>query len=284
MFQDIAPHVLHNEFRVQTPKENDFIILIRKEEVLLSMEDNRICLPTVKDAMQYLGKSIEMMDNELRYLFSVDETAFFMLQKDDCDGFGKFSFQGKFVVRGKEPEELAYACAVGFHLAAWYDQNRFCGHCGKPFEHSQTERAVVCPSCSNTQYPRISPAMIVAILNKGKILLSKYSGGYYRRYALIAGYSEIGETMEETVHREVMEETGLRVKNIRYFASQPWPFTGSMLMGFFADLDGDDEVHIDEKELAVAEWFDREHLPKDDNRLSLTWTMIEYFRNHPELG
>lgn len=284
MFQDIAPHVLHNEYRIQEPKKTDYVIAVKGEEILLQLDENVVKLPTVEEAMNLAGKTMEFMKQELTYLFSVDETAFFGMKKNCfCDETGKFSYHDKFIVRGKGPEEIAFASAVGFHIAAWYEQNQFCGRCGKPFEHSKTERAMVCPACKNTVYPRISPAMIVGIIHKGKLLLSRYAGGYYRRYALIAGYSEVGETMEQTVHREVMEETGLKVKNIRYFGSQPWPFTGSMLMGFFAELDGSDEVCLDENELAEAKWFDRENLPKDDNRLSLTWTMIEYFRNHPEL-
>lgn len=283
MFQDIAPHVLHNEFRTQKPKETDYVIIVRGEEQLLYLNDGEVGLPTVGEVVSFTGETSDNLEKEMIYLFSIDETAFFWMRNELLrEDTGRYSYIGKFHVRGKEPEEIAYASAVGFHVAAWYEQNRFCGKCGAKFGYSKKERAVVCEHCGNTQYPRINPAMIVAIIHKDKILLSKYSAGYYRKHALIAGYSEPGETMEETVHREVMEETGLKVKNIRYFGSQPWPFTGSMLMGFFAELDGSDEIHIDEEELSSAEWYDREHLPKEDNQLSLTWTMIEYFRNHPE--
>ena len=101
-----------------------------------------------------------------------------------------------------------------------------CGCCGKPMIHSQKERMMECPSCGNHEYPVLCPAVIVGITNGDKIILSKYEGRSFKRYALIAGFAEIGETIEETVHREVMEEVGLKVKNLRYYKSQPWSFSG----------------------------------------------------------
>ena len=119
--------------------------------------------------------------------------------------------------------------------------------------------------------------MIVGVTDGDRLLLSKYAGRSYAHYALIAGYTEIGETMEETVHREVMEEVGLRVKNIRYYKSQPWGIDGNVLMGFYCDLEGDDTIHLDEKELALAQWHDRGALPVEDDGISLTREMIRIF-------
>ncbi|MGN0169186.1 MAG: NAD(+) diphosphatase [Lachnospiraceae bacterium] len=280
MFQDIEPFQFHNEYRKQEPKDTDYVIITKGETVLTDFVDDQVMLPTVGQLPSAACR------DALIYLFSVDEQAYFWLDNQSPEAQAvstPFSWQEKFKFRGKIPKETAFAASVGFHLGSWYERNRFCGKCGKPFQHKDTERALFCPHCNNVLYPKISPAMIVAILHDGKILLSRYSDGYYRKHALIAGYCEAGETLEQCVHREVMEETGLKVKNLRYFKSQPWPFTGSLLMGFFADLDGDDTVTLDRNELCEAVWFDREHLPKEDNTLSLTWTMIEYFRSHPEL-
>ena len=134
-----------------------------------------------------------------------------------------------------------------------------------------------CPVCGDMIFPRISPAVIVAITDGDRLLMSKYAGRGFTRYALIAGYTEIGETMEQTVTREVMEEVGLRVKNIRYYKSQPWGIDGNVLMGFYCDLDGDDTIHLDEKELALAEWHYRGALPAKDDGLTLTREMIRVF-------
>lgn len=122
------------------------------------------------------------------------------------------------------------------------------------------------------------PAVIIAVTNGNKILLSKYANREYTRYALLAGFTEIGESVEETVKREVMEEVGLHVKNLRYYKSQPWSFSDTLLMGFFAEVEGDDSITLDREELALAEWFERENIPASESDISLTSEMIEFFR------
>lgn len=127
-------------------------------------------------------------------------------------------------------------------------------------------------------YPRINPAVIVGVTNGDKLLLTKYNGREYKKYALVAGFNEIGESLEETVRREVMEETGLRVKNIRYYKSQPWGFTDNILAGYFCEVDGTDEIEVDMQELSVAKWVSREEIPTSLEELSLTNEMISVFR------
>ena len=148
--------------------------------------------------------------------------------------------------------------------------------------HSTEERMMQCPECGLMEYPKISPAVIIGLIHENKILMSKYAGRAYKNYALLAGFSEIGESVEETVHREVMEEVGLKVKNLRYYKSQPWSFSGSLLAGFYCDVDGDPSITLDREELSVAEWFDRDSLPETPNLISLTGEMIECFRQGKE--
>ena len=131
-------------------------------------------------------------------------------------------------------------------------------------------------------FPRISPAVIIAVTDGDRLLLSKYAGRSYTRYALVAAYTEIGETLEQTVQREVMEEVGLKVKNIRYYKSQPWGVDGNVLMGFYCDLDGDDTIHIDENELSMAAFYPRNNLPARDDGISLTREMIRVFEEGRE--
>ena len=135
-----------------------------------------------------------------------------------------------------------------------------------------------CPSCGRQEYPVLMPAVIVGITNGDKIICSKYEGRSFKQYALIAGFAEIGETIEETVHREVMEEVGLHVKNLRFYKSQPWVFTDTLLMGFVCELDGSDRITVQESELAEASWHLRSELPEDHSHISLTGEMIEQFR------
>lgn len=145
--------------------------------------------------------------------------------------------------------------------------------------HSEKERMLYCEDCHNMEYPKICPAVIIGVTDGNRILMSKYAGRSYKKYALLAGFTEIGETVEETVAREVMEEVGLKVKNIRYYKSQPWSFSDTLLMGFYCDLDGDGTVTLDREELALAEWFEREEIPDVTSTESLTNEMIMRFKN-----
>ena len=156
---------------------------------------------------------------------------------------------------------------------------RFCGGCGAKTEPSLKERALVCPSCGQTEYPKISPAVIVAITNGDKLLMSRYARGAYRNYALIAGFVEIGETFEDCVRREVMEEVGLRVKNIRYYKSQPWAFSDTEMVGFTAELDGNDTICLEEEELCEAGWFARDEIVEYGPYISVGHEMMKAFKD-----
>ena len=145
--------------------------------------------------------------------------------------------------------------------------------------HDKHERKMICPACGNGEYPVLSPAVIVGVTNGDKLILSKYEGRNHTRYAMIAGFAEIGETIEETVHREVMEEIGVKVKNLRYYKSQPWSFSGTLLFGFYCDLDGDDTLTVDHSELSMASWFNREDIPDEGDNISLTKEMMMAFKH-----
>lgn len=135
-----------------------------------------------------------------------------------------------------------------------------------------------CEECGYIIYPRLNPAVIVGVRNGDSLLLTKYRQGYGYN-ALVAGFVEIGETLEECVAREVMEETGLSVKNITYYKSQPWGIAGDILVGFYCDVDGDDTIHMDDNELKYAEWVRREDIELQPANYSLTNEMMRMFKN-----
>ena len=137
---------------------------------------------------------------------------------------------------------------------------------------------MVCPKCGLIEYPKICPAVIVAVSDGERLLVSRYRDRPFRGWALIAGFVEIGETLEDTVRREVLEETGLRVKNLRYYKSQPWALSGSLLAGFFCELDGDDTISLQEDELSVGKWAHADDLELEDDGISLTREMILKFK------
>ena len=148
--------------------------------------------------------------------------------------------------------------------------------------HDEKERLMRCPECGQMEYPKICPAVIVGVTDHDRIVLTKYAGRAYKKYALIAGFAEIGETIEDTVRREVKEEVGLHVKNIRFYKSQPWSFSDTLLMGFFCELDGSDKIKMDEEELSVAQWCNREDVPVQEEDISLTSEMMRRFRQGRE--
>ena len=131
--------------------------------------------------------------------------------------------------RYAEPQYLAFAGITGYQLNNWYRNRKFCGRCGHKMRHDEKERMMRCDHCGNMEFPKICPAVIIGVTDGDKILMSKYAGRAYKKYGLLAGFTEIGETIEETVQREVMEEVGLKVKNIRYYKSQPWSFSDTIL-------------------------------------------------------
>ena len=209
-----------NQFKNVSPRGDDYALCFNSRRVLLSLYDNTISLPTVNQT-----------DGVIVYLFSLAGKNYFLCKSSEHGDFKYFDYK---VLRTARPKELAFAAVTAFHLNNWYNDSRFCGRCGAAMRFSPTERAMVC-DCGNTVYPRISPAVIVAIISHGKICLTKYNrpGAHW---ALVAGFCEIGETAEQTVHREVFEETGLKVKNLRYYKSQPWGFTSTLLYGFYCEV------------------------------------------------
>lgn len=271
MIQDLGAHCYHNEYIPVPPTEQDFILCYNAKTVLVRKTKNSFLLPRLCDIPDWESQPYI-------YLFSIDEQHFYMLPKLEPSLLSDFTFEDLIIFRSQQPKELCFALVTGFHLFNWYENRKFCGKCGEKLLHDTKERMMYCPHCHNTEYPKISPAVIVGIRNKNKLLLSKYAGRNTTRYALIAGFTEIGETLEDTVRREVMEEVGLKVKNIQYYKSQPWGLSRSVLSGFYCDLDGDDTITLDREELSTAQWFERKEIPYDDYDVSLTREMMIQFK------
>lgn len=273
MIQDIAPHVYHNEFRPQPPEDDSYLLVYQENQILLGQEASGTDLfPRFRDLKEELRLSPEPV-----YLFTIDQDRFYLAQASPDAFLPGFTFQDVRLMRTAQPQHLAFAGVTGHQLFRWYESRRFCGCCGSPMVHSKTERQMYCTACGHYEYPVLSPAVIIGITNGDKMVMSRYEGRSFKNYALIAGYAEIGETIEDTVRREVMEEVGLKVKNIRYYKSQPWSFSGTLLFGFFCDVDGDDTLTVDHSELSMAEWFHRSEIKGQGNSSSLTNEMMMIF-------
>lgn len=318
MIQDIAPKIMHNQFRDYGPeqmKDEDTAFVFEGRNVLCHVDEQAgISFPKAGELLA-AGASRE----HFRYLFSIDDRPFWLfssfeedadarsvlagLKAKSCDP-GKcvsdeartdinpgscasghaedveYTVETLRVLRRTKPKEECYAGETAYHLYVWYRDNSFCGRCGERLEYSHKERAMICPSCGNVVYPKIAPAVIVGILNSSgdKIVMTRYAGREYKGHALVAGFCEIGETAEDTVRREVLEEVGLHVRNIRYYKSQPWGFDSNLLFGYYCTADEDEPIHMDDGELAKAVWISRDEIGEEERNLSLTAEMIMHFK------
>lgn len=318
MIQDIAPKIMHNQFRDYGPeqmKDEDTAFVFEGRNVLCHVDEQAgISFPKAGELLA-AGASRE----HFRYLFSIDDRPFWLfssfeedadarsvlagLKAKSCDP-GKcvsdeartdinpgscasghaedveYTVETLRVLRRTKPKEECYAGETAYHLYVWYRDNSFCGRCGEHLEYSHKERAMICSSCGNVVYPKIAPAVIVGILNSSgdKIVMTRYAGREYKGHALVAGFCEIGETAEDTVRREVLEEVGLHVRNIRYYKSQPWGFDSNLLFGYYCTADEDEPIHMDDGELAKAVWVSRDEIGEEERNLSLTAEMIMHFK------
>ena len=268
MIQDIAPSVLDNAYAPRPPREGDFLMCFDVKGALLSRPaDGRLILPGCCGAAP----------EGCVWLFKVDGAGYFLAPGPAAlpEGFAYHALRDlRPVCKGAE----IFAAFTAYHLWGWYRDTRFCSRCGTALLHHDTQRAMRCPECGLVIYPRIYPAVIVGVIKGESLMITRYREGF-RHNALVAGFTEIGETLEGTVRREVMEETGIRVKNIRYWASQPWGLAGDILTGFFCDADGDDAIRMDEGELKCAQWVPRHEIVLQPDDLSLTNAMMKAFRD-----
>lgn len=281
MIQELKTGIYHNEYKEQSPVAGDYIIFAKGRSVLVRRESDIIAFPR-----------FEEVDAEMVYiyLFQIDISGkmqkFFLGDADKVfDGLqNDYDYSQQNMFRTKGPDYMAFAGITACQLANWYASVKYCGTCGTKLLHDKRERMMRCPKCNAMHYPKISPAVIVGVIDRAqnKILMTKYAGREYKKYALIAGFTEIGETVEDTVRREVLEETGVHVKNVRYYKSQPWSFSDTLLLGFYCDLDGNGQICIDEEELSLGEWLSPEEIPTEYDGISLTNEMIMRFKNGME--
>ena len=276
MIQDIYPLHLDNAYQNKAPSTDSRILAFLENRIFLKNEEEITYLTyeQLQEACRNTGKEVPACV----YLFSVGGEDYFLTGLWEKFTLPGFSYHKMFETRSMRPKEKVLVAATAWHLYVWYRDNCFCGRCGEKLVHSREQRMLQCPYCGNMVFPKIAPAVIVGVTDGTKILMTKYANREYKRYALIAGFTEIGETAEETVKREVEEEVGLHVKNIRYYKSQPWGFDSNLLLGYFCELEEREKIRLDENELSLAEWVDYRDIPDDPEGLSLTKEMMLYFR------
>ncbi len=282
MIQDIAPHRYSVDYHPTEPKDTDPVLIIHQGHFYVH-EDERYF--TFKELSSLISAK------DVRFLFTIDNIPHFTLKdaktilpadlsenKDANPVFENALILPLSKVRSLKDDVKVFTAFTASHLESWYRANAFCGRCGSPTVDGTDERKVVCTKCGNMIYPRINPAVIAAVYDGDKLLMTRYANRPVNWLVLVAGFMEIGESAEDTVAREVLEETGVHVKNIRYFGSQPWGIPGNLTLGYIAELDGSAEVTVDTSELSEAVWVPRSEIGEEREHFSITQAMIQAFR------
>ncbi|MBM6675554.1 NAD(+) diphosphatase [Olsenella uli] len=273
-----AEHAFDNHFEPHEAADGDYLLHFSDGGCLARVAEGRVELPRMG--------AYPTRPSRLTYLFSLGQERFFLALDDVVTAPAGFAYEAVSWLRRAEPQHLLFAAATASQLDRWYRENRFCGRCGHPTEIAPTSREIVCPECARIVYPKICPGVICAVTRLADdpaddaIVLTRYNGRTTALWALVAGFTEIGEPLEDTVRREVMEEVGLHVRNLRFYKSQPWSFTDTLMVGFWCEVDGPSDIRVDHDELKEARWFTRAEIPleRTDDRASMTGEMIERFR------
>lgn len=276
MIQDIQPHVFSNTYAAELiPSPTDPVLHFSKGEPLASVENDLVRIPCFADYRR---------TPNTQFLFRIDDTPYFLATDDEVEVDETFSHTAVRPLRRltTEPKHVLFAIYTAIQLDAWYRDNAFCGRCGSRTRPAADERAIDCTGCGRRIYPKVQPAVIIGVTNGDSLLITRYSDRPLSTHALVAGFNEIGETLEETVMREVHEETGLAVDNIRYYKSQPWGIASDVLSGFYCDVVGDPTPRIDPSELKEAVWVERSEIQGQPDNFSLTNEMMLTFRDGGE--
>ena len=265
MIQDIGEGVFSNAFSLEPAHEGDKLFIFNGDDILLCGDEHAPALP-VYGQLTPVCHHIFYMKGRGCYISEE------MMEAPE----GYFYLKAPAIARSHPDQKTAFAIVTAWQLSKWEQSRRFCGHCGHKTERSRIERAMVCPECGLTEYPKICPAIITAVEHDGRLLMAKNVRG--NRYSLIAGFVEIGETFEQTVKREVFEEVGQHVTDVKYFKSQPWGFSDTEMIGFTCRIDGEPlPFHLQDSEIADAKWLLPEEIDPPATNISIASDLIWNF-------
>jgi len=252
--------------------KSDYCFAFKERKLLLLCKDNVCTLPSVRG---YRELGAEVIREQ--YIGEFGDISCFAAELGE--GFRQnehIRFEDLRKLHGVLDEQLASVAGRAIHLLEWDMKTTFCGRCGSRTFRRQQERAKECPDCGTLFFPKISPAIIVLIQRQDEALLARSPGFPTGLYGLIAGFVEPGESVEEAVVREVMEEVGISIRDIKYFGSQPWPYPDSLMIGFTARYAGG-ELHIDAAEIEDARWFRHDEIPAVPKNSSISGRLISDF-------
>ena len=271
MIHEIAPEHLDNQYYPYEPDENSRICIMGKGTMLGKKGTDPFEFPSYEQ--------VKDRTDHYQYLFSIDDRKYFSASLTVQELPEDTDWLDMNTIRKAAGNSEAMAGITAMHLINWYRSVQYCGRCGQKAEHDSKERMMRCPACGNMMFPKINPAVVVAVTDGERLLLTRYAHVTQKNsYALVAGFVEIGETAEECCIREVLEEVGVHIKNVKYYKTQPWGVAGNLMMGYTAVLDGEKDITLDRNELAEAVWLTPDEIPDIDDYSSLTREMIRYFK------
>jgi NAD+ diphosphatase len=251
-------------------RETAYWFLFYNEELLVEENAGTINIPLICDS-----RILSLEPTDVQYIGSLAGNKCYVANLCNKNMPEGFSFKGLRQLYGHIADANFWFAGRAFHIINWMKNNKFCGCCGNRMHVLSEELAVQCSHCSHIVYPRISPAVIVAVIKEDKILLAR-SPRFGKMYSVIAGFVEPGETLEDCVQRELKEEVGIEVKHIKYFGDQPWPFPDSLMIAFTAQY-ANGTITIDNKEIVDAGWFSPHDLPEIPSKVSIARQLIDWF-------
>ena len=259
---------------VSPPPEDNapaFWFLFLREEIVIGKGD----VPTIPILHDPASAGLHVASRQ--YLGTLDGRSCYAANLADQSSIpAGMTSRGVRQLYGRIEDELFWVAGRAYHLVNWDRTRLYCGRCGGATENLADQRAKVCPGCGQIEFPRISPAVIVAVVRGNELLLARAHRFPPGLFSVIAGFVEPGETLEECVRREVREEVGLEIEDPLYFGSQPWPFPDSLMIAYTAEYAGG-EIEIEAGKIAEAGWFSTGHLPRVPDKLSIARRLIEWF-------
>ena len=252
-------------------KDDDLWFIYHKNKLMIIKNDTGIQIPTYKD----IKKLYPTLNNKF-YLGDFKTQSCFCTELENLDKSFNSSFMPLKEASLLMSMELFMVCGRASQLLLWNKNSQYCGKCGNKVILRTTDFSKYCSKCDLSIYPRISPAIIVAITKGDEILLAHNSHFPQGLYSIIAGFVDPCESLEDCIKREVFEEVGIKIKNIKYFGSQPWPYPDSLMIGFFAEYD-EGEINVDNKEIIDARWFSKDNLPNLPQKTSIARRIINKY-------
>lgn len=256
-------------------ESNTYCIIVNEDALFIRENAGMVHIPTVAEI-----KRLQFDPDQVQYLGRLAEKACFAANISKANlpellptSYSFIKIRQLFGILDSESYRFALRAA---HIVTWRNNNQYCGRCASEMDNVAQELAMKCTACGYVVYPRISPAIIVAIIKGSEILLARSNRFPPGRYSVIAGFLEPGETLEDCVRREVKEEVGIEVDTITYFGNQPWPFPDSQMIGFTARYAGG-EITIDNNEIVAADWFTVDKFPDIPPKDSIARRLIDSF-------